>query len=228
MASSFTLELDTTAPAGVSITLAGGAAVSAVRAITAAIATSDSPTVGYQMKIWGSVDTTVNPSIQATEGASAWIAFSTSQAVTLSTTDGSKTVNVKVRDDVWNESTGASDTISLDTSLPAVTISLGPDVTEVSKISGKRVCSFSWQSDVIFDEYKVKVVPASGSLENAGTTILTTNGSTNMASAAGGFPATTNINSTIDGRDLEVASAGDGAKVLKIFVKEAGSGSWSV
>jgi hypothetical protein len=88
------------------------------------------------------------------------------------------------------------------------------------------VASFSFQVDQVFDEYKVKVVPSSGSLESAGTLIPTTNGSTNMSGSAGGYPATTNINSTIDGRDLELADAGDGTKVVKIFVRDP-SGNWS-
>jgi hypothetical protein len=227
MANNFTVTLDTTAPAGVTITLAAGAAATAVRPITATIATSDGDTTGYQMKIWGSVDPAANANIQATEGGSAWIAFSTSQAVTLSTGDGSKTVNVKVRDDVWNESTQGSDSITLDTSIPVVNITSGPDTTKVSKVSGKRTVNVSWQSDSVFEEYKVKVVPSTGSIESAGTTIPTTNGSTNVAGSAGGYPATTNINTVIDGRDLELASSGDGDKIVKIFVREA-SGNWSV
>lgn len=226
MASNFTITLDTTAPAGVTISLAAGAAATAVQDITATIGTSDGVTTGYQMKLWGSVDPAANANIQATEGASAWIAYSTSQAVRLSTGDGSKTVNLKIRDDVWNESAQQSDSITLDTTLPVPNITVGPDTTRVSKIAGKRTVNFSWQSDTPFEEYKVKVVPATNSIESAGTVIPTTNGSSNVASAAGGFPATTNINTVIDGRDLELASSGDGDKIVKVFVREA-SGNWS-
>jgi len=226
MATNFTVTLDTTAPAGVTISLAAGAAATAVRDITATIGTSDGDTTGYQMKIWGSVDNAANANIQTTEGASAWISFSTSQAVRLSTGDGSKTVNVKVRDDVWNESAQQSDSITLDTTLPVPNITVGPDATRVSKVAGKRTVNFSWQSDSIFEEYKVKVVPATNSTESAGTTIPTTNGSTNTSGTAGGYPATTNINTSLDGRDIELASSGDGDKIIKVFVREA-SGNWS-
>jgi hypothetical protein len=226
-ATNFTLTLDTTAPAGVTISLNAGAAYTSTQAVTATIATSDSPTTGYQMKVYGDVDLSANANIQDTEANSTWITFSTSQAVTLLTGDGSKTVKVKVRDDVWNVSSEATDAITLDTTLPVPNITVGPDVTKVSKISGKRTCSFSWQANSAFDEYKIKTVPSSGSLESAGTTIATTNGSTNMAGSAGGYPATTNIDSTIDGRDLEVASSGDGAKTIKVFVKDAAA-NWSV
>ncbi len=226
MATNFNLTLDTTAPAGVTISLDAGAPYATTQAVTATIATSDGDTTGYQMKLWGSVDTGANANIQATEGASSWIAYSTSQAVTLSSGDGSKTVNVKVRDDVWNESSSASDSITLDTSAPVPNVTAGPDATRISKVSGKRVSNFSWQADVTFDEYKIKVVPATNSIHSAGTTILTTNGSTNMAASAGGYPATTNIDSSIDGRDLEVASAGDGTKIIKVFVKDT-AGNWS-
>ena len=227
MATNFTLTLDTTAPADVSISLDAGAAYASTQAVTAGISTSDGVTTNYQMKVWGSVDTGANANIQATEGASTWIAYSTSQAVTLSSGDGSKTINVRVRDDVWNESSSATDTITLDTTLPVPNVTVGPDLTKISKISGKRVSSFSFQSDQIFDEYKIKVVPSTGSLHTAGTVIPTTNGSTNVAGAAGDYPATTNINSTIDGRDLELADTGDGAKIIKIFVKDD-AGIWSV
>lgn len=228
MSTNFNLTLDTTAPAGVSIVLAGGAAYTTVRDITAALASTDGDTTGYQMKIWGAVDLAADASIQDTEGASSWISFATSKAIRLSSGDGSKQVFVKVRDDVWNESTAQSDTITLDTSLPTPTIAVGPDVSKVSKVSGKRTCSFSFQSDQALDEYKVKVVPSTASLHTAGTTIGTTNGSTNMSAGPGaGIAASTNVDATIDGRDLEVASAGDGVKIVKVFVKDA-AGNWSV
>lgn len=224
MASYFNLALDTTGPAGVSINLAAGATTTAVRAITATIATSDTPTTGYQMKLWGDVDPAADSNIQVLEANSTWITYSTSQAVTLSTGDALKTINLKVRDASWNE-TSASDTITLNTTVPVITIT-GPDVSVVSKISGKRVASFSFSSDIALSAYKVKVVPATSSLESAGTTIPTTNGSTNMTGGATG--ASTTVNCTIDGRDLELASSGDGTKIVKVFGQSSGSGNWSV
>ena len=227
MASYVTVTLDTTGPAGVDISIAGGAAITATRDVTAAITTSDSPTTGYQVKIWGDVDPAFNASIQTTEGASAWITLASPHSIRLSTGDGTKTVNVRMRDDVWNESSSDSDTITLDTSVPVVNVTSGPDVTRISKISGKRTVVFTWSSDTPFEEYKVKVVPATGSNDAAGTVVPTTNGSTGVAGSAGSYPASTPITTTIDGRDLELADSGDGAKIIKVFVREA-AGTWSV
>jgi hypothetical protein len=45
--------------------------------------------------------------------------------------------------------------------------------------------------------------------------------------ATGSFPATTGIDSMIDGRDLETASAGDGTKIVKVFVRDDAN-NWSI
>lgn len=204
----------------------GGASYAAIQDVVATIATSDTPTTNYTMKIWGDVDEADNANIQNDEGDSAWITFSTTQNIKLSTGDGSKTVNVKIRDDVWNASSGASDSITLDTSRPVPNINVAPDATKISKISGKRTSTFGWQADADFEEYKIKVVPSSGSAHSAGTQIPTTNGSTNMSGTAGGYPDATTITSAIDGRDLELADSGDGVKIVKVFVKDVAG--WSV
>jgi hypothetical protein len=226
MASFFNLTLDTIAPAVPTILLASGAAYTTTQILTAGISTTDGDTTGYQMKLWGDIDPVYDADVQVLEGSSNWIAYTISKSIKVSTGDGLKTVYLKIRDAVWNVSAQTSDTITLDTIVPVSTVSLGPDVTVVSKQTGKRTCSFSFQSDSIFDQYKVKVVPATGSLENAGTQIGITNGSTNMSGSAGNYPATTNIACTIDGADLEVASSGDGVKIVKVFVKDQ-AGNWS-
>jgi hypothetical protein len=225
MASYFNLILDTLGPASPSIIIEAGASYIGTQLVNTAISTSDGDTTGYQIKIWGNVDTSYDANIQTTEGASAWTAYTTAKQVKLSAVDGLKTLYLKIRDNVWNESSQASDTITLDMTLPVATISVGPDVTKVSKVTGKRTCSFSFQSDSIFVAYKVKVVPQTDSINTAGTQIATTNGSTNM-SGSGSFPASTNINCTIDGADLEIASSGDGNKIVKVFVQES-SGNWN-
>ncbi len=226
MASWFNLAFDTTGPAGVSIVLAGGAAYTSVRDIAATLDTTDPDTTGYSLKIFGDVDDAYAPAeYRALEANAPWVTFAATKNIRLSTGDGAKTVYVKIRDDVWNESASASDAITLDTTVPVLTVS-GPDVTKISKVSGKRVASFSFSPDVALDEYKVKVVPSSGSLEDAGTVIPVTNGSTNMT--GGSVAAAGTVNSQIDGRDLEVASAGDGNKIIKVFGREAGSNNWSL
>lgn len=226
MASFFNLTLDTTAPSNVSISLEGGAAYASQQLITATIGTTDGTTVGYQMLIWGDVDTTENVNIQASEGTSSWIAYSTSQQVKLSATDGSKTVYLKIRDDVYNPSGQASDSIILDTAVPVVTIS-GPDLSKISKQTGKNVSAFSFSVDKIFDEYKVKIVSSTGGAQDTGIQMGVVNGSTNMSGVAGSYAASTPINCQINGADLEIASAGDGTKIVKVFVRDAGN-IWSV
>jgi len=114
MAAYTTLTLDTTAPAGVTLAINGGASSTANTSVTADIATSDSPTTSYEMKLWGDVDGS-DPNVQATEGASAWVPYATTQALTLSAGQAEKTIDLKVRDDVGNESSTAPDTIILST-----------------------------------------------------------------------------------------------------------------
>lgn len=224
-ASFFEVTLDTTGPASPTFAIGGGATFITSVSTTADFTTADSPTTGYQVKIWGTgIDKSFNASIQDTEVASEWIAFSASIAIKVSSGDGSKTVKAKIRDDVWNETAELSDSVTLDTTVPVATVSSGPDVSKVSKISGKRTVSFEFQADVAIQAWKVKVVPATNSIHSAGTTILTTNGSTNMTGAA--LAATTNKACTIDGRDLEVASSGDGKKIIKVFVQDE-AGNWS-
>lgn len=226
MANYFNLTLDTTAPTSPSIVLDGGATYATTQLIDATIGVDDADTTGYQMLIWGDVDTTENTSIQDTEVDSSWISYSTTQQIKLSSGDGAKTINLRVRDDVLNESSQTSDSIELNTSLPIVSVS-GVDTNRISKISGANVSSFSFSVDVVFDEYKVKVVSSTGTTHDSGTQIPETAGSTNMSGVAGAYPAATNIDASITGTDLETASAGDGEKIIKVFVKDE-AGNWSV
>ena len=223
MAASFVLTLDTTAPNGVTVQINGNATYTNAVAVTLAIATSDTPTTGYEMKVYG--DRSGGP---ATEGAATWEPFSTSKAVTLSAGDGTKTINVKVRDTVGNESSVASDTILVDTTLPIVTIVSGPSATRISKVATFDTVTFGWQSDSVFNAYKVKLSTVDFN-ENQGTQIPTAGGSTNVAGSAGAYPATTTITTTLKGADVEAAAGGpgnDGAKVVKVFVQDVAQ-NWS-
>lgn len=213
----FTLRLDTTAPSGLTLAINSGAQYTTQVAVALAIGLADGDTTGYQMKIWGIASV-------AAEGDASWETYATSKNVSLATGDGQKTVSIKVRDNVGNESSTVTATITLDTSVPTVTIT-GPDKSVISKITGYNVAAFSFVSDVEFTEYKVKVVATTASLNDAGVTIGTTGGSTNMA-ATGTFAAATAINCTIYGADLETASSGDGNKIIKVFVKNV-AGNWS-
>ena len=219
MASFFNLTLDTLAPAGLAITLNDNALYTTSAAVTLKTATDDADTTGYQMKVWG-VDGA------ETEDAASWETFAAEKSITLASGDGLKTVSVKIRDDVGNESAAATATITLNTAVPAVTIT-GPDKSKVSKIAGFDTAVINFTADVEFEEYKVCVVPATASAQDAGVVIPTTGGSINTSGADGGYPAATNIEVTVKGADLETASGGDGIKIVKVFVKNA-AGTWSV
>ena len=218
MASYFNLTLDTLAPQGLTIKLNNGSQYTTSKAVQLAINVTDESADGYQMKVWG-IDGI------AKESDAVWETLANVKDITLPTGDGLKTVYVKVRDDVYNETAVTSTSITLDTSVPAVTI-IGPDVSRISKTSPKDVATFSFTSDVAFTEYKIKVVPSKSSLHDAGTLIGTANGSTNM-SATGTFKASTAISCKVYGKDLEAASSGDGEKIIKVFVKNT-VGTWSV
>ena len=218
MASYFNLVLDTLAPQGLTVKLNNGSQYTTSKNVTLSISVSDTSPSGYQMKVWGIDGAT-------SEDSATWETFAATKSIALPTGDGLKTVYVKVRDDVCNETASASATITLDTSVPAVTI-IGPDVSRISKTAPKNVATFSFTSDVAFTEYKIKVVPSKSSLHDAGTLIGTANGSTNM-SATGTFKASMAISCKIYGKDLEAASSGDGEKIIKVFVKNA-HGTWSV
>lgn len=218
MASYFNLVLDTLAPQGLAVKLNNGSQYTTSKNVTLSISVSDTSTSGYQMKVWG-VDGA------SSEDSASWETFASTKSIALPTGDGLKNVYVKVRDDVCNETAAASATITLDTSVPAVTI-IGPDVSRISKTAPKNVATFSFTSDVDFAEYKVKVVPSKSSLHDAGTLIGTDNGSTNMK-GTGTFKKSTAITCKIFGKDLETASSGDGEKIIKVFVKNP-HGTWSV
>lgn len=219
MASYFNLTLDTTAPTGLTLSINDDALYTTSTTVTLKIDVGDEATSGYQMKIWGIADV-------ADEGSASWETFATTKSVTLTSGDGLKTVHVKVRDDVGNESAEATDTITLDTTIPVVTVT-GPDKSKISKVSSFNQSVINFTTDVEFTEYKVCVVPQTSSTQDAGTVIPTDNGSTNTSGSAGNYPASQNIRVTITGADLETASSGDGVKIVKVFVKTA-SGLWSV
>lgn len=220
MASYFNITLDTLSPSGVKVLINGDSQFCTSREVTLSISTSDSVKTGYQMKIWGidGVDS---------EETAQWEEFLESKIVTLTDGDGLKTVYVKIRDDVWNESATASDTITLNTVIPVVTIT-APDLAKISKVPGKNVSTFTFMANVKIIEWKVMVVETINSYENTETNkqIPKTAGSTNMTGST-----ETNMNTPIScsiyGEDLESASSGDGVKIVKVFVKSE-AGIWSV
>lgn len=219
MASFFNLTLDTLAPTGLTVSLNDSAEYTTSATVTLSVEVEDSPTTGYQMKIWG-INSAEN------EDDASWETYTSSKSITLISGDGQKTVYVKVRDDVGNETSAVTDTIILDTKVPSVTIT-GPDKSKISKVATFNESRFSFSADVAFEEYKVCVVPQNSSTQEAGQVIPTTAGSTNTSGSDGDYEASTPIQVMINGTDLETVSGGDGVKIIKVFVRTA-AGTWSV
>ena len=214
MASYFQLTLDTLAPTISAFTINSGASVTTSTTVTLSITSADAAS----MKIWG-----ING--VASESAASWETFSSSKSVTLTSGDGSKTVYIKVRDSVYNESSASSATISLSTAIPAITIT-GPDVSVISEQSGKNVATSSFVSDRALKAWKVKLVPANNSAHDAGTQIGTTGGSTNMTGTT--LAANTSKECKIYGSDLSTAAGGsDGTYIIKVFGQDSTNDLWS-
>lgn len=220
MASYFNLTLDTLAPSGLAVHLNGDDIYTTTATVQMTLDLTDGVTTGYQMKIWG-VEGVED------EGSATWETYAASKSITLPAGDGLKTVHVKVRDSVGNESAEATDSITLDTAVPTVTVT-GPDKSTISEVAGFDKAIINFMSDIAFVEYKVCVVPATSSTQDAGTVIPITAGSINTSGTSDDEPyeAKTNIQVTIDGTDLKTASSGDGVKIVKVFVRNA-AGTWS-
>ena|SRR5437763_8824678 len=229
----FTLTYDTTGPASAVLQINTGAQYSNNVLVTCSITTSDSPTTGYQMIIWGDIDVAWGKSngilkssaTTATQSDAQVIGYVNSKQIQLASGDGPKNLHVIIYDDVMNPSTQADASITLETSLPSVNISNGPDKTKISSVANYNVCSFSFQCTVDIQQYLVKVVTSSSSDHTVGVQIPTTGGSTFMS--GGNTTANTIINAKIFAADLNTASAGEGAKIIKVFVQDM-AGNWSV
>lgn len=231
MSAGFQLILDTTAPQGVVAKLNGDDGATASQDVSLTVTSTDTDVA--QALIWGDVDPAFNASIQADEAGSSPISFSSPFAVRLSAGDGVKTIFVKLLDDVGNETGAAvSDTISLASTAPTVTITAGPTATtmdgaipKISEVDGFDIASFTFSVDQDITAWKVKIVASQSDPDTAGAVIEETNGSTNMT--GGALAASTGVNATINGSDLKAASAGDATKEIKVFAQNA-AGTWSV
>lgn len=224
MPGTFQITLDTTGPGGLSLVLdTGNPQWSTDFVVDALIGTTDPDTTGYQVKLWGDIVGVPN------EAAAVWQNYAPSIPVTLTPGDGAKTVNVRMRDDVWNATAGtATDSILVDSTAPIITILAGPDRTKISKVAGRDVTVISWVVDSSIQAYKVKVVPSSGSLHNAGAQIPSAGGSVNVSMVPpGAVEVGVQVTTEIHGVDLESADPGDNTKWVKIFVQDF-AGNWSV
>lgn len=214
MASYFNLTLDTLAPSITLFQINSGASVTTSQNVTLTITAADATS----MKIWG-----ING--VANEADASWETFSSTKQVTLTAGDGTKTVYVKVRDSVYNESAASSDTITLSTAIPTITIT-GPDVSVISEQDGKNVATFTFQSSMALKAWKVKLVPSNSSAQDAGTQIPTTAGSTNMTGTT--LAANTAKECKIYGTDLSNAAGGaDGTYIIKVFGQASANDLWS-
>jgi hypothetical protein len=169
---------------------------------------------------------------RASEANAPWISYAATKNVRLASGDGAKTVRVKIRDDVWNTSSEATDGVTLDTSIPVISVTAGPTPSRISKQTGKRTASFTWQSDIALSAYEVRLVADVNDVRTAGTLIGTTGGSQNVSGGATG--AATPLVTQIDGADLETAGVNGAAAyngapgIVKVFGQSAANGQWSV
>lgn len=225
MASYFNIILDTLGPSGVNVKINGDAIYTSSLDVTLTITVADEDTTGYQMKIWG---LGINGPSNADDAE--WETYTETKSIALWGEDGLKTVYVKVRDDVGNESGIAEDTITLNTSVPKVTVS-GPDRAKISEVDGFNTAIINFMSDVPFIQYKVCGVTSVTTTESNGIQIGSANGSINISGEKTDgevFAADTNIEVSINASDLKVAAGGsDGVIIVKVFVKNE-AGTWSV
>lgn len=219
MTSSFILTLDTTGPADVVAELAGGAAITPTADVNLHVTTSDVDTTGYQIKVWGDLGNGAT-----TEAAATWQNYNVDNTIALSDGDGLKTVNVKLRDDVGNESAVATDTISVNTLAPTITITADPTRTKVSKVDGWDETSFAFAADQPLQAWEVSVVPSANSAQSEGVVIPTLGGS--QYTSGGAMDASVPQTVIIKGVDLERAAPGDGDKIVKVFGQDI-DGAWS-
>jgi hypothetical protein len=229
MAASTTVTLDLTAP-DAALSIEAGASVTSD--VDVDIAITSAAADKSQMKIYGDVDDAfATGEYRALEANAPWIAFSATKTIRLSAGNAVKTVRVKVRDDVFNVSSEAADTITLDTSIPVISITVALTPTKISKQATKDTATLTFESDVALDEWKVNLTAAAGDAHTAGTVIPETGGSNTQGTT---LAAATPQVVTIKGVDLETAGAAGGpaaggvAHIIKVFGKATSNQSWSV
>lgn len=177
-----------------------------------------------------------------------WEKFAYEKTVVLTDGDGLKEVFVIIRDDLLNEGDAVSDTITLYTTVPTVTVA-GPTIARISTNEGKDVTTFTFTADKSIEALKVMAVENINVLHDDATSKLmpVTNGSkitvtneagesvkissdTGLSLDLGGlvaYSAGREFTVTVYGLDLYEASPDDGVKIIKVFVRER-DGNWSV
>lgn len=230
MAGYFNITLDTTGPSGVSVKINGDAVRTTSTAVTLDITCSDSDTTGYQMKIWGDIGDT-----GLSESDASWEAFANSKNVTLSDGQGDTlTVYVKVRDDLYNTSATASDTIILYTETPTVTVVSGPTPVRITTVAGhddatalekvailaKSVSTATFTADKEISDIRVMIVSGINALNADASNVLIPStlskiytGTSDDPTVLTGSDGMTVSNLAIaSGTEVHVAIAGDDLK----------------
>lgn len=233
MANYFTLTYDTTGPAGASLNINSSAQYTNQVLVTAYPSSSDSDKTGYQMIIWGDIDVTWGKAngilkagaTTATQSDAQMIGFTTSKQIQLTAGDATKNLHCIIYDDVMNPSSQADAQITLDTAIPTVNITNGPDKLRISSVANYNVSSFSFQPAVDIQSYIVKFVSSPSSTHDTGVPMPTAGGSTNMS--GGSTTANATVNCKIYAADLISANPGEGGKIIKIFIQDM-AGNWSV
>lgn len=181
-------------------------------------------------------------------GAGEWMKFAYEKNIVLTDGDGVKNISVIVRDDLYNEGDPVADTITLYTSVPTVNVS-GPSVARISDKAGKNISTFTFTADKQINAFRIvlaeninvtqedatnKTIPA---VNGSKVTVINDYGEAISINAADGltfnmgglgkYAAGKEFTVTIYGNDICEISPEDGAKIIKVFVKEF-DGNWSV
>lgn len=228
MTASFTLVLDTRAPANPTMLLNGGASTTAEQDIWVYLTTADYLTGANdvaEMKIWGDVDPTADPAFTIAEADAQWLPYTEQVAVMLSSGDDRKYLYARLRDDVGNQTLPVSGFIDLNTTLPAVEVITAVDRSRISTVAPYNAATFTWQVNQPVLSYQVRIVPSLGSPFQSGVPLGTAGGSVNVA-ATERIESLTPVTTTVTGTDLATASPGDATKVCKVFVQNL-DGAWS-
>lgn len=233
MANYVNLTLDTIGPSGVSVIINNDETKTISTSVNLSVSCSDADLTDYQMKIWGT-------SAAATEEDAVWETYQATKNITLPEGDGIKTVYVKVRDDVWNESATVSDTITLYMKAPAI---LGFNVSRsrLSLVNGKNITMGTFGVDESISAFRVMLVNDVNASYNdpSNLSIPTANGSyfetdDHIINTSGYLEGEEFIDSvhgmmfSLNAADIAAVSPGDGVKIIKVFVRSAESGNWSV
>ena len=165
--------------------------------------------------------------------------YMTISGLTLTDSDGLKTITVQLKDAAGNVSSAVNATVTLDRQPPEIDVK-APDYNVISKqhtlrlnssgttISGKYndVIIFTWSANEALNAYKVCVNAVNQEAESA-SAIGTTNGSLNMS--GGPIEANYEVTSTIFGADFAATDAvndTDGVYEIIVYGQDEG-GTWS-